>query len=404
LSLIHAAANWRYAIKAFGSPRPSRYAPKVLLIVPCRGLDKAFRNNIRSLLSQDYPDYVLWFVVRDQADPAYAELTAILARFAEVSRPRFVRILVAGPCTGSSQKLHNLLYAIGQSPDDIEVFAFADSDIQAPPDWLSSLIAPLANPRVGATTGYRWFVPVKADAASIVLSCLNAKVAQMLGQSSFNLAWGGSMAVRTETFRICKIEAIWARSLADDLTLAGAIRARGLRIRFVPRSLVPSYCQVTWREFLEFGRRQFFLTRLYSPGTWLVALIGTALAIFDLWAVLGMAVCSVCSGWMIGLAGMRVPAWPIWLGAWLAFMISGLVKGIMRQHVGGHIFLKRPPTAQKAMVVDILGFWLWPILMFLLMLASAVGKTINWRGLRYRVHGPDRIEVLTLDRDKATSR
>ncbi|MDH7599954.1 MAG: glycosyltransferase, partial [Sedimentisphaerales bacterium] len=308
LSLINAAVNWRHAVKGCSRRRPAGFTPRVLLIVPCKGLDQGFRANITSLLHQDYPDYMVWFVVGHRSDPAYTQIRAILANQAGLAKA--TRLLVAGPCTTSSQKVHNLLYAIDQAPADVDVFAFADSDIQAPRTWLSDLIAPLAGPACGASTGYRWFVPSEGNLASTVLSCLNAKVAQMLGPGTFNLAWGGSMAIRKETFYSCNIQQIWSQCLSDDLTVSEAVKARGLRIRFVPRCLVPSHCRMGWLDLVRFGRRQLFLTRLYSPLTWILALTGTALATIDIWGIQAVAAWSWWRHWQVDVYGLTAPAWP----------------------------------------------------------------------------------------------
>ncbi len=47
-----------------------RWFPKVTLIAPCCGLDEGFEENIRAVLSQDYPDYEVIFVTESAADPA----------------------------------------------------------------------------------------------------------------------------------------------------------------------------------------------------------------------------------------------------------------------------------------------------------------------------------------------
>ena len=39
----------------------------MLLTVPCKGIDRAFEKNIRSILNLEYPDFVLHFVVQDAA-------------------------------------------------------------------------------------------------------------------------------------------------------------------------------------------------------------------------------------------------------------------------------------------------------------------------------------------------
>jgi hypothetical protein len=42
---------------------------------------------------------------------------------------------------------------------------------------------------------------------------------------------------------------------------------------------------------------------------------------------------------------------------------------------------------------DILAFWLWSLLMLVLIISSAFGRTVCWRGIRYKLLGPTDIIV-----------
>jgi len=48
---------------------------------------------------------------------------------------------------------------------------------------------------------------------------------------------------------------------------------------------------------------------------------------------------------------------------------------------------------RAACAADILAFWLWSFLMLLLIISSAFGRTICWRGIRYKLLGPTEIVV-----------
>ena len=43
---------------------------------------------------------------------------------------------------------------------------------------------------------------------------------------------------------------------------------------------------------------------------------------------------------------------------------------------------------RAAYAADVLAFWLWSLLLLFLIVASAFGRTIRWRGIRYRLLGP----------------
>ena len=142
--------------------------------MPCKGLDLDFERNITSLFEQNYDNYLLWFVVEAEDDPAYAKLFELKDKLAPASKALEVRIWIAGRSTMCSQKIHNLLYCYEQISDEVEIMAFADSDIQVRPDWLIHLVYPLHLEKNGVASGYRWFVPAKNNLATLALSAGNA--------------------------------------------------------------------------------------------------------------------------------------------------------------------------------------------------------------------------------------
>ena len=44
---------------------------------------------------------------------------------------------------------------------------------------------------------------------------------------------------------------------------------------------------------------------------------------------------------------------------------------------------------------DWFGFWAWGIVLLIIIVSSAVGRTITWRGIRYLVHSPTEIKILS---------
>ncbi|HXF06777.1 MAG TPA: glycosyl transferase, partial [Blastocatellia bacterium] len=79
--------------------------PPAAVIVPCRGLDEGFRENLRSLIEQDYPAYQLICVVDSRADPAYGEIGRVVSETGALH----VHVVEAGRARGRGQKVHNLL-------------------------------------------------------------------------------------------------------------------------------------------------------------------------------------------------------------------------------------------------------------------------------------------------------
>ena len=417
LVVYYAASNYHFAAAKFRKKKQPFYRPRTALIIPCKGIDGHFSSNIRSFFEQDYESYHLLFVVEDESDPAYQELHKLLqaakeegakARRLEDEKavrpspvlafaPSSCEILVAGTSQSCSQKIHNLLYAVDRVPPETEVLAFADSDVCVHRDWLSHLVHPLVVRKRGLTTGYRWFIPATNNAATLAASALNAAVAQCLGNNRWNRAWGGSMALHVEDFRRLGIREIWSGTLSDDLSLSRAVWRAGLRIVFVPECLVASFESFTWRRLCEFGRRQFLITRVYAPGAWWLGFLSSLGSVLGLW---GGAAAALYAGATHAEHLVLYAAVPI------VFFAGQLLRAVLRQlamvkAIGANDYSPgandRSPLLARllpAAVADVLGCWLWSLLLLALLLSSSVGRTIHWRGIRYRLVSPTHIRIL----------
>jgi len=370
--------NYRYALSKYKKKRPG-YRPRTVLIVPCKGLDSAFQKNITSFFNQDYENYILWFVVADTSDPAYDELCKLKNQLSQSSKALNVQVLAAGKGQSCSQKLHNLVYCYERIGDDVEVMAFADSDACVRNDWLSHIVYPLRQPKNGAASGYRWFVPKKNNLASLALSAINAKIAQLLGNTHFNQAWGGSMAIRVDIFRRLALDKIWPKALSDDLSLSYAVKKAGMKVAFVPACLVASYESITWSKLFEFGRRQFLITRISARRTWWFGLCSSLYSVLGLWAGVALAVYAAT----IGEKNL-----PLFTAVPVLFFAAQMSRAMLRQRMISKLLNYDWPKMKAACAADILFFWLWSLLLLFFIISSAFGRTIQWRGIRYKLLGP----------------
>ena len=388
--LYQTCRNYRYALIEYKKQRSS-YRPKTALIVPCKGLDFAFTENISSFFNQDYENYLLRFVVADESDPAFAELCNLKNHMGKTSKAEDIQILVAGYAESCSQKIHNLLYCCENLGSDVEVLAFADSDICVRSDWLSHIVHPLRKSKNGAASGYRWFVPQKNNMASLALSAINAKVAQLLGNTPFNQAWGGSMAIRADVFYQIGLDKIWSNALSDDLSLSYAVKKAGKKIVFVPACLVASYDSITWGDLFEFGRRQFLITRVSTPGTWWFGLCSSLYSILGLWAT---AAAAIYASTQLSTPRHQLL---VFIAVPVLFFASQFIRAILRQKMADKLLRYKYRTSKAAIAADILFFWLWSFLLLFLIISSAFGRTIRWRGIRYKLLGPTQTIVLSKD-------
>ncbi len=382
--LVQMCRNYHYALTKYKRKR-LWYRPRTVLIVPCKGVDPAFQKNITSFFNQDYENYLLWFVVADESDPAYGELCRLKEQLSQSSKAKDVQILVAGQGQSCGQKIHNLLYCYKRIGDDVEVLSFADSDVSIRSDWLSHIVYPIRRSKYGVASGYRWFVPQKNNSATLALSAVNAKIAQLLGNSRFNQVWGGSMAVRVDVFRRLGLDKIWPRVVSDDLSLSYAVKKAGMRVAFVPACLVASYESTTWPKLFEFARRQFLITRVSAPGTWWFGLSSSLFSILGSWGAAALAVYAAVDG-NENLQIFTVVA--------VTFFAAQFVRAALRQRMISKLLKKDWPKMKVASAVDILLFWLWSSLLLVFIISSAFGRTIVWRGIRYKLLGPAEIIVI----------
>jgi len=282
---------------AFGA-----FLPKAVILLPVRGLDEGFDDNVRAVLSQDYPSYRLLVVADNPADPA-------LQRLRELARgiPRVPVDAVLSDPAGMGGKVNALRTALRYLRPQDEVVVFADADIRPARDWLRQLVQPLADITVGVSTGFRWYVPPRPTFWSLVRSEWNGVSANVLFDPRRIFVWGGSCAVRVEHLPKLRLEERWREVLSDDLVLAQAVRDAGLKIVYAPAALVPTHEGADRRTCMEWCLRQMTLATLYLPIVRRYAAL--SFAVFDGAVVLGLlsaVLATVSRGFLIPAALLLV--------------------------------------------------------------------------------------------------
>jgi len=358
-----------------------RFQPRATVILPCCGVDERLENTIRILGDQDFDDYQVIFTFESSADPAFAAV----GRWVQNWRRPWTRV-VAGLAETRSQKIHNLLAALAQVPADREVLVFLDSDAVPDRNWLGHLVAPLQNSEVGAATGFRWYTATGEIVAGI-RSAWNAASVSMLHNDATNFCWGGSTAIRCETFERLDIARHWQGALSDDYQLTRAVRDAGLRIRFVPQALVSSSDQTSFRQFWQFARRQYIITRVCAPEIWLSALflcvnlVNGATCAFLLFLAASL-------GW-IGDATIATVA----CATWLFILTLVAAKALVRQ-LAVRQMLPPPAVTWRDLAWDVLGVGFVGSLHLVLLVSAALTRRFFWRHTEYEMIGPDQTRVL----------
>lgn len=389
LASLRGGLRWFTLFRRELATRRPLYMPRASVVVPCRGVDQGLRENLAALFAQHYPSYELLFVSDRAEDPAFAVAEKLSRELGgeSASMPR-ARFVVAGRASACGQKVHNLREAVAESDPASEVFVFVDTDARPRTDWLRALVAPLEDGRVGAATGYRWFLPVRGGFASQMRSVWNASIASALGQADrTNFCWGGSTAIRRETFERLNIRGRWRGAVSDDYALTRALQEAELPIRFVPACLTASLEDCTLAELLEFTTRQLKITRVYAPHLWRFVLISNLLFVAVFFGgfalVAARAALGLDADWPLALVSVV-----FLLGVWKAFFRLRAVALALEDR---HAELRA-------------GLWahllLWPLTAALFLhnaLAAALSRRILWRGIEYELKSPDETAIISCD-------
>jgi hypothetical protein len=284
-----------------------------------------------------------------------------------------------------SLKVSAQLQAIADLDEAIEVVALIDADSIPAPDWLREIVQPFADPKVGATTGIRWFAPPDRHWGSLVRYMYNA--ASFPQMYVFQMAWGGSMAVHTRVFRESNLLEVWSRSFCEDIGTYGVLRAFGFRLAFVPAATHINGESVDLRSCYGFLMRQLLCVRLHHVHWWpiLVLNIANTLALAITLGVLGVSLYVRTWDWVAYAGGV--------FGLYLAGLLSALTVG--------ETLLRRIVRARRTDIPPVTFSWktipallLTQVLAFHCLIATIFLRRIDWRGISYAIYGPENIRLL----------
>lgn len=230
------------------SPRRG-YAPKALVMVPCKGTDLTLRDNLLSLKRQRYRNYDVIAIVDSESDPA---MQAIL-------EAGLHHIVSAKRWPKASGKVRALSTALTRFRG-YDAYVVADSDATFGEDWLELLVAPLADRRTGVSTAFPYFRPVGGFWSKVKL-VWGFVGNGMMESPVTRFAWGGSMAFR-KGFLDAKSFSEFSASVSDDIPITRIAKRKGLGICYVPERVVTVNSNDDFARFREWSNRQAALTIL----------------------------------------------------------------------------------------------------------------------------------------------
>ena len=252
--------------------RPVRdgHTPPVTILKPLKGPGLDLAANLETFCRQDYPAYQIVFGVEDPSDPAVEVVRSLMRRF-----PDQDITLSVGHEEGANRKVASLVHMMRHARHDVLVLS--DADIRVRPDYLRTLVAPLADPAVGLTTClYRGRATLGLP--SLVESLfINTDFLPMVLMAQwvqrFRYAYGASTAFRREALAgIGGFDAL-RDHLADDYLLGNRIADAGWRLLLLPYLVETVLDSRTlndvWRHQLRWARTY----RVCQPFGWFVSLV-----------------------------------------------------------------------------------------------------------------------------------
>ena len=360
-------------------PLADRDCPRTAIILCLRGEDPTLTRCLEAVLRQDHPNYELMIVVDSKSDPAWktaqrlANIEGDVTVTVRVLRERYSSCSLK--CSAIVQAINDL-----EATSEFEAYVLLDQDVVPHDGWLRDLVSPLADRNVAAVSGFRWFLPQQLSFATILRTQWNAASVPLMHLNG--ICWGGSLALRTEFVHEARLLEKWTRAISDDTLIKIAAEEVGRKVQFLPALLMVNRGAAEFKTLLPWIFRQTYFGFLYNPSfKWRNRAATTA---YNL--VLG---CSAAMG-VVGLLNGHSSAWLL-LGLLVAYWCMLIsyhwrLDRIAFDKMGGNSSaMKRGPMWPMWM------FFCLPISQFVSLLAVHASwgpKTIDWRGVRYRIRAP----------------
>jgi hypothetical protein len=186
--------------------------------------------------------------------------------------------------------------------------------------------------------------------------------------------------VRRKDFFGYGLQDMWQRALSDDYVMSYCVRHVAKRkIQFVPQCWVASEANFNWGSLFEFAARQYRITKVCAPRVWLTALGGATLYLTAFGYTLFRSVYGFFGP--EALSGEHIRQMLMFAGLYVTSMFRGylLVRGGMR------LWPEHKQAIGSAMALATVGMPWCFFINLMALLGSAVGKTIVWRGVSYKL-------------------
>ncbi len=241
--------------------------PLVEVLVPIKGFYEGQELIFRSLLNQNYPNYLVNFILEKREDDAYSFLEKLCAEFTNS------KILISGPTRNCGQKNHSLAYGASMLDPDTIVLVTCDGNSIASPEWLTSITRPIRKGQARAVTTFRTFNPQRPASIAGICQAIYGSLISML-IAIHPKPWGGSTAVDRSLFELLDVRSYWNKTVVDDLVLGNVLVQSGIKVHFSLESVMETPLpSQTINGFLGFLHRQILFPKFTNPAVWLSSMV-----------------------------------------------------------------------------------------------------------------------------------
>ncbi len=354
--LIALFSSWQFFRRTGPRSAANRsFTPPVSNLKPIRGLDPDAYENFASFCQQDYPDYELLFCVGDEDDPVVPVLQKLASDFPE----RRIRVLFGSGGRGSNDKVVKLARLVSEAQH--EVVVISDSDVRVRPDYLRTVVAPLADPKVGAVTCFYAAIEDKTLTDSLqtigMFSDFYAGILVARQLDGVKFALGPTIATtRTQLAGFGGYEAIDNRP-ADDLLVGRLIAEQGYEVELLPYTISTVADYGSLRDLFHKRLRWIVVMRHMRPWGHLGLLLTQGLP----WSLAAIAI-HPSAGVALGYLGTYLT---------LRFAMTSMV---------GIWGLKQNSLWKKLGLIPV-----WDALAFLIWMTSFARNSIRWRDGEYYI-------------------
>jgi len=352
LIAIYSAWHFFRVSAKHNSSRPS-FTPPVSILKPVRGLDPDVYENFASFCRQDYPDYEIVFCVGDGTDPVLSVIEQIIRDFPECK----IRVLFGSGRVATNDKVAKLARLTSEAR--YEYLVINDSDVRAEPDYLRTVVAPLADPKVGAVTCF--YAPIEEETlvqhlqSAGMLSDFYAGLLVAWQLDGVKFALGPTIATtRTRLAGFGGYQAIENRP-ADDLLVGRLIAEQGYEVKLLSYSVLTVADYDSMRDLFNKRLRWIVVMRHMRP-----------------WGHLGL-IFTLGLPWALAAVAVQ-PTLAVAVGYLGGYLV---VRSAMTWLIGRWGLEHRVSWEKYALIP------VWDAMATVIWLVSFTRSTILWRGYKY---------------------